>query len=66
MTFGEILLEFRARYNLTQKQLAEILGVGANMICRYECETSKPSAKNKIMFELIMKKWEATRRDLQM
>ena len=58
MDFSKNLLEFRAKHNLTQTQTAEILGIKVNMICRYEKETNKPTAKNKIMYENKMKEWE--------
>mgnify|MGYP002519232931 CR=1 FL=1 len=40
--YGITLLEFRAKHLLTQTQLAEILGVGLNMIHRYETQKSGP------------------------
>ena len=58
MDYGRILLEFRAKHNLTQTQLADILGVTFNMIHRYERGSSQPSAVNKIRFENKMKEWE--------
>lgn len=58
MNFGITLLEFRARNDLTQKQIAEILGVGIVMISRYENQVARPTQKNKIRFEQKMKEWE--------
>ena len=55
---GKILLEFRAKHNLTQIQLAQILDVTANMVHRYENGISEPTNKNKIVFENKMKVWE--------
>ena len=52
------ILDFRAKNNLTQKQLSEIFGVSALMIHKYEASSSKPSSKNKIIFENKMKEWE--------
>lgn len=56
--YGIELLEFRAKHNLTQTQLAEILGVGVNMIHRYETQKNEPTKVNKIKFENKMKEWE--------
>lgn len=58
MDYGKKLLEFRARHNLTQMQLADLFGVGVFMIYRYEKGISKPSAVNKIKFENKMKELE--------
>ena len=49
--YGITLLEFRAKHLLTQKQLAEILGVGVNMIHRYETKKAEPTQVNKIIFK---------------
>lgn len=58
MGFSKVLLEFRAKHDLTQTQLADIIGVGIVMIYRYENKISNPTAKNKIIFENKMKEWE--------
>lgn len=58
MNYGITLLEFRAKHLLTQAQLAEILGVGVNMIHRYETKKTEPTQVNKIIFENKMKEWE--------
>ena len=58
MSFSKVLLEFRAKHDLTQTQLADIIGVGIVMIYRYENKISNPTAKNKIIFENKMKEWE--------
>ena len=50
MEYGKELLEYRAKHNLTQSQLGEILGVGTVMIHRYEKGVSKPSEVNRIRF----------------
>lgn len=63
MDYGRTLLEFRAKHNLTQTQLAGILGVGVFMIYRYEKGISQPSAVNKIKFENRMQKWEIEKDD---
>lgn len=52
------LLEFRAKHLLTQKQLADILGVDVNTVYRTENEKTEPSKRNKIIFENKMKEWE--------
>ena len=58
MAFGKMLLEFRAKHNLTQIKTAEILGVTPYMIFRYENYRSKPSNMNRLRFENKMKEWE--------
>ena len=58
MDFSKILLDFRARNNLTQLEASKVIGVSINMIHRYESKTNKPTAKNKIIFENKMKEWE--------
>ena len=58
MKFKEVLLNFRAKHNLSQNQLSQIIGVSVEMIYRYETEKSKPWQKNKIMIENKMKDWE--------
>ena len=58
MDFGKKLLEFRAKYNLNQKQTSEIVGVSYEMISQYENGKYKPTARNKIIFENKMKEWE--------
>jgi DNA-binding XRE family transcriptional regulator len=63
MTFGRKMLEFRAKYNLTQKQLADIIGVDANTVHRTETEKTKPSKRNEIIFENKMKEYEVKKND---
>ena len=58
MEFSKILLEFRAKHKLTQKQVADIIGVSVVMICRYEKGLNKPTQVNKIRFAKKMKEWE--------
>ena len=58
MNYNKTLLEFRAKHSLNQTQLAKILGVGLNMVHRYENNKSQPTNKNKIVFENKMKEWE--------
>ena len=58
MDYKQKLLEFRARNDLTQSQLAKILDVNVNMVFRYEKRISVPTAVNKIRFENKMKEWE--------
>lgn len=59
MTYGEKLLNFRAKHELTQKQLSEILKVGLTMVFRYEKDKTSPSARNKIIYEKRLREWEA-------
>ena len=58
MDFGKMILEFRAKYNVKQKQMAELVGVSYEMISQYENGKYKPTARNKIIFENKMKEWE--------
>ena len=58
MEYCRFLLEFRAKHNLTQKQLAEILQVNVNMVGRYELGISEPTKVNRIKQEQKMKEWE--------
>lgn len=58
MNFGRMLLEFRAKHNLTQKQLADIIGVDINTIHRTETAKTQPTSRNAIIFENKMKEWE--------
>ena len=58
MTFGRKMLEFRAKYNLTQTQLANIIGVDINTVYRTENGKTEPTKKNAIKFENKMKEWE--------
>ena len=63
MDLGRKMLEFRAKHNLTQKQLADIIGVDLNTISRTENEKSKPTRRNAIIFENKMKEWEEKQND---
>lgn len=58
MAFGRKMLEFRANHNLTQKQLAEIIGVAVNTVHRTEAEKTEPTKRNAVVFENKMKEWE--------
>lgn len=58
MLFKDELLEFRAKFDLTQKQAAKILGVNPNMIFRYEKGFAKPSDKNLIILRKKMYQYE--------
>lgn len=63
MDFGKNLLDFRAKYNLNQKQTAQIVGVSYEMISQYENGKYKPTAKNRIIFENKMKEWEESKNE---
>ena len=56
--FGKTLLEFRAKHNLTQKQMSEILCVGKNAVSRYELGENEPTAVHRIMYEIKMTNYE--------
>ena len=58
INYGIVLLEFRAKHLLTQKQLADILGVDDNTVYRTENKKTEPSQRNKIIYQNKMKEWE--------
>jgi DNA-binding XRE family transcriptional regulator len=58
MELSKQLLEFRAKHNLTQAQLAKIVGVTTNTIFRYENEKNRPHKIRKIQILNKMKEWE--------
>ena len=58
MNFGRKMLEFRAKHNLTQMQLANIIGVDINTVYRTEAKKTEPTKRNAIIFENKMKEWE--------
>lgn len=64
MGFDKMLLQFRAKHNLTQAQLAEILGVATNTVHRLESDKNKPTKRNEIAYESKMKEWEMVKNDL--
>lgn len=53
MTIGERLLMFRAKYNLTQKQMSKLIDENVNMLYRYENGNNKPHKKNEL--RILMK-----------
>ena len=58
MDFGKKMLEFRAKHNLTQTQLANIIGVDINTVYRTENEKTEPTKRNAIKFTNKMQEWE--------
>lgn len=58
MFYGEKLLNFRAKNNLSQEKLSLILGVSINMIHRYEKGLNEPSQMRKVRYGNKMKEWE--------
>ena len=48
---GEKLALLRARAGTTQRELAEIVGTTAAMICRYEASTCQPRLKAVVRLE---------------
>lgn len=55
--FSELIFQFRVEFDLTQQKLADILGVTPTMVYQYESERSKPSRKNRIVFENKIKQY---------
>lgn len=58
MTIGEKILMYRAKHNLTQQQMADLLGVHCNMIHRYEKGGVNPHKVKVIQLEQKMKELE--------
>lgn len=58
MTFGEKCLNFRARFSLTQKELAQMFDVTPLMIYKYESGVTNPRDANKVRFLQIMESTE--------
>lgn len=56
--YCDYLLQFRAKHKLTQKQVAEILGVHVNIVQRHECGKSTPTPRNRLIFEQVLKAYE--------
>lgn len=61
MTIGERLLMFRAKYNLTQKQMSKLIGENVNMLYRYENGNNKPHKKNELRILMKLEKLEKER-----
>lgn len=61
MTIGERLLMFRAKYNLTQKQMARLIDENVNMLYRYENGNNKPHKKNELRILMKLEKLEKER-----
>lgn len=58
MEFSEKIIKFRVKWNLSQREAAEILGVNKNMIYQYESGLVNPRKVNLIAFDEKMKAWE--------
>lgn len=61
MTIGERLLMFRAKYNLTQKQMSALIDENINMLYRYENGNNKPHKKNELRILMKLEKLEKER-----
>ena len=61
MTIGERLLMFRAKYNLTQKQMSKLIDENINMLYRYENGNNKPHKKNELRILMKLEKLEKER-----
>ena len=55
MEFNEKLLFARAKLNLTQRQIGELLHVSMATICRWESGKVLPTKKAKVAFEQFCK-----------
>ena len=58
MKYSDMILQIRARLNVTQQQLADILKVNFATINRWENGKSNPSKKNICIIENICKENE--------
>lgn len=56
--YCDYLLQFRAKHKLTQRQVAEILGVHVNIVQRHECGKSTPTPRNRLIFEQALEAYE--------
>lgn len=56
--FRDILLHFRARHRLTQKQTAEILGVHVNVVQRYESNRAIPTPRNRLIYQEVLRAYD--------
>lgn len=63
MTIGERLLMFRAKYNLTQKQMSKLIDENINMLYRYENGNNKPHKKNELRILMKLDELEKGRED---
>lgn len=63
MEISKVLLGFRAKHNLTQVQLAEILEVSTNTVHRIESGKNGTTKRNKVKFENKIKEWEKNKSD---
>ena len=56
--YCDYLLQFRAKHKLTQRQVANILGVHVNIVQRHESGKSRPTPRNRLIFEQVLKAYE--------
>lgn len=63
MTIGERLLMFRAKYNLTQKQMSKLIDENINMLYRYENGNNKPHKKNELRILMKLDELEKERKN---
>ncbi len=63
MDYGKILLNFRARHNMSRQDLADLFGIHKNMVERYENGTNSPSPMKKLRYEYLMNKYEETQEE---
>ena len=63
MEYGRTLIEFRAKHNLTQAQLANVLDVNPGMIHRYETGKASPSEMHKVVYAIRMNNFERSKKN---
>ena len=64
MKFGDEILMYRAENNLTQKEMAGILGVTTTMVNRYENNICMPNKVNLIKFKKILQENKGDYKDV--
>ena len=58
MTLGERMLQYRAKHNLSQRRLADLLGTNTTAIFRWESNKNKPHKANELRLLNKMKELE--------
>lgn len=58
MTFADELIQFRVRHDISQTELAEILGICQEQVSKYENGKVQPIRKNLLKYQQIMNNYE--------
>jgi len=54
MTLSEKMIQYRAKHRITQKELADRVGVSMQTICSVENEVQKPSKVTEAKIRLVI------------